>query len=62
MRSAGDRLSVVVRDDGVGGVDVGAGTGLRGLADRIEALSGAMVVEGRVGGGTEVRAWLPLGG
>ena len=54
-------LAVEVRDDGVGGADEGAGTGLRGLADRVAALDGTFAVESPVGEGTCVRAEIPLG-
>jgi signal transduction histidine kinase len=49
-----------VRDDGIGGADAGTGTGLRGLADRVEALAGRLDVESPAGGGTRVRAEIPL--
>ncbi len=49
-----------VRDDGVGGADVGGGTGLRGLADRVGALDGTLEVESPPGAGTLVRARIPL--
>jgi signal transduction histidine kinase len=49
-----------VRDDGVGGADEGAGTGLRGLADRVAALDGTFAVESPPGGGTRVLAEIPL--
>jgi signal transduction histidine kinase len=55
--SAGE-LSVVVGDDGVGGADARRGSGLRGLADRVEALGGRLRVESPVGGGTRVEAVL----
>ena len=55
------RLLVEVSDDGVGGADPTAGTGLRGLADRIAALDGTLEVESREGQGTTVRARIPLG-
>jgi PAS domain S-box-containing protein len=48
-----------VVDDGRGGADV-AGSGLRGLADRIEALDGRLVVESPADGGTRVCAQIPL--
>ena len=48
-----------VADDGVGGADPAAGTGLAGLADRVAALGGRLVVESPPGGGTVVRAELP---
>jgi PAS domain S-box-containing protein len=51
---------VEVRDDGIGGADAGTGTGLRGLADRVEALAGTLDVESPAGGGTRVRAQIPL--
>ncbi|HEV3001082.1 MAG TPA: sensor histidine kinase [Solirubrobacteraceae bacterium] len=50
---------VEVRDDGVGGADPCAGTGLRGLADRLSALDGRLEVESEPGRGTVVRARVP---
>ena len=50
---------VDVQDDGIGGADPAAGTGLSGLADRVAALGGRLVVESPPGGGTVVRAELP---
>ena len=55
-----DALTVDVEDDGAGGADPGAGTGLRGLADRVEALGGSLAVTSPPGEGTHVRADLPL--
>jgi signal transduction histidine kinase len=52
---------VEVRDDGVGGADPGAGTGLRGLAERLAALDGRLEVSSPPGGGTVVRAEVPCG-
>ena len=57
----GDRLVVEVRDDGVGGADVAHGSGLSGLVDRVEALSGTLVVSSSDGGGTALVAELPCG-
>jgi signal transduction histidine kinase len=54
-------LSVVVEDDGVGGADVAAGTGLRGLADRVNALGGELRVVSPRDGGTVVTAEIPVG-
>jgi signal transduction histidine kinase len=54
------RLVVEVRDDGSGGADP-AGSGLRGLADRVAALDGSLRVEDPAAGGTVVRADIPLG-
>jgi len=56
----GDALAVEIRDDGRGGADRGAGSGLRGLEDRVAALDGTLEVESPPGGGTRVRARLPL--
>jgi signal transduction histidine kinase len=55
------RVEVEVRDDGVGGADPGAGSGLRGLADRVAALDGRLDVESGPGEGTVVRAVIPCG-
>jgi signal transduction histidine kinase len=52
-------VRVEVTDDGVGGADVCAGTGLRGLADRVEALGGRLRVESPEGAGTHVVAQIP---
>jgi len=51
-------LAVVVVDDGVGGADE-SGAGLRGLADRIQALGGRLTVESPRGGGTRLHAEIP---
>jgi signal transduction histidine kinase len=53
------RLIVSVSDDGRGGADPERGTGLRGLADRVEAAGGRLEVESRLGEGTRVRAIFP---
>ena len=53
-------LVVEVRDDGIGGADPGGGSGLSGLADRVEAVDGSLSVESPPGAGTLVRAVLPL--
>lgn len=57
-RADGD-LVVEVADDGRGGARVESGTGLRGLADRVEAYGGRLDVASPPGGGTRVRAELP---
>ena len=48
-------------DDGVGGADLRAGSGLRGLDDRLAALDGTLRVESPRGGGTRVEARIPYG-
>ena len=52
------RLAVAVVDDGVGGADE-HGAGLRGLADRVEALDGRLTIESPAGGGTRLHAEIP---
>jgi signal transduction histidine kinase len=52
-------LVVEVIDDGVGGADSEQGSGLRGLADRVEALGGKLRVWSPAGGGTRLRAEMP---
>jgi signal transduction histidine kinase len=52
-------LVVQVEDDGRGGADAGRGTGLRGLADRVEAHGGTLTVESPPGGPTCVTAEIP---
>ena len=54
-------LHVEVADDGVGGADTTSGTGLSGLADRVEVLKGCFDVESPPGAGTRVHASIPLG-
>jgi signal transduction histidine kinase len=54
-------LVVEVVDDGMGGADTERGSGLRGLADRVEALGGRLRVWTPHGGGTRVRAEIPCG-
>jgi signal transduction histidine kinase len=55
-----DLLLVEIADDGSGGADPASGTGLRGLADRIDALGGRLEVDSPPGAGTRVSARLPL--
>ena len=54
-------LVVEVVDDGVGGANTDGGSGIRGLADRVEALGGRLRVWSPGGGGTRVRAEIPCG-
>jgi signal transduction histidine kinase len=56
----GDCVEVTIVDDGVGGADIDAGSGLRGLRDRVEALGGTLSVESAVGAGTRIVGTLPL--
>jgi PAS domain S-box-containing protein len=53
-------LDVEVGDDGVGGADLNAGTGLQGLRDRVAAVNGTLDVDSRTAAGTILRARLPI--
>jgi signal transduction histidine kinase len=53
------QVVVEVVDNGIGGADTERGTGLRGLADRVEALGGRLRVWTPSGGGTRVKAEIP---
>ena len=55
-------LRVEVADNGRGGADPAAGSGLRGLADRVEALGGKLAIDSPPGAGTSLVAELPLTG
>ncbi len=55
-----DAVRIEIEDDGRGGADPDAGTGLRGLADRVEALRGRFAVGDGTAGGTLVSAELPV--
>ena len=53
--------SIEIADDGVGGADDSNGSGLRGLADRVEALDGHLAIRSTPGAGTIVTAEMPCG-
>lgn len=59
LRRDGDVLHVEVGDDGIGGAELSNGTGLRGLADRVGALDGHIVIDSAPGRGTRIVAELP---
>jgi PAS domain S-box-containing protein len=59
VRVDDDSMTVEVRDDGHGGADPAAGSGLRGLADRVSALDGSFAVISPEGRGTTVLAEIP---
>ena len=61
VRRQNGHVTVDVADDGVGGADAAHGSGLRGLADRVAALDGTLSLESPAGGGTRLRAKIPLG-
>jgi signal transduction histidine kinase len=52
-------LRIEVRDNGVGGARIGEGSGLRGIADRVDVLGGRLSVDSPLGGGTLVLAEVP---
>jgi PAS domain S-box-containing protein len=56
----GSEAVIEVSDDGVGGADPATGSGLRGLADRVDALDGRLEIESAPGRGTLVRAIFPV--
>jgi signal transduction histidine kinase len=53
-------LELSIRDDGRGGADPAGGSGLIGLADRVDALGGTIQVVSPVGQGTTLRVTLPI--
>ena len=57
--TAGESLALSIADDGVGGADP-SGWGLLGLRDRVAALGGTLDVDSPAGGGTTVRAVIPV--
>ena len=61
VRDEGEWLILVVADDGRGGADPATGSGLRGLSDRLEAVGGRLMISSPPGGGTTVRAEMPIG-
>ncbi|MFF4240620.1 sensor histidine kinase [Actinomadura geliboluensis] len=61
VRRSGDRLLLRVEDDGAGGADERAGSGLAGIRSRIEAHDGALALTSPPGGPTVLRMELPCG-
>jgi signal transduction histidine kinase len=59
VRTDGELVTVLVADDGAGGADPSAGSGLKGIADRVETLGGRLRVESPAGGGTRLLAEIP---
>jgi len=56
----GESLRVEVTDDGLGGAEIGSGSGLIGLADRLDVLGGALSISSSLGRGTTLIADIPL--
>jgi signal transduction histidine kinase len=61
VTSSEGRVRAVIEDDGIGGADPAHGSGLRGLADRVETFGGTLQVESSSGHGTRLAAEIPLG-
>jgi signal transduction histidine kinase len=59
VQRAGDRLHVIVTDDGVGGADAAGGTGLAGLARRAASVDGTFEIDSPPGGPTLLTVDLP---
>jgi signal transduction histidine kinase len=59
IEDGGERLTIEVGDDGVGGAQMNGGSGLRGLADRVEAVGGRIEVRSDPGTGTTLHAEIP---
>jgi signal transduction histidine kinase len=59
VRLDGDLVTVSIADDGTGGADPSAGSGLKGVADRVEALGGRLVVHSPPAGGTQLLVQIP---
>ena len=60
VRAADGILRLTVRDDGIGGADPAAGSGLLGLRDRVEAAAGEISIHSPAGKGTVLQVALPL--
>lgn len=54
-----DGLFIRVVDDGIGGADPLAGSGIEGLRDRVRALNGRFLLDSPAGRGTKLKVWLP---
>jgi signal transduction histidine kinase len=61
VQLADNTARVVITDDGIGGADPSRGSGLRGLADRIEALDGGLRIDSSDARGTRIEAQIPCG-
>jgi len=60
LSTTDEKVVLEIRDNGSGGANLASGSGIRGLADRIEALGGQFELRSPAGAGTVVRAELPL--
>ena len=60
LTTSGNEIRAVIEDDGSGGAEASAGSGLVGLIDRIEALGGRLVLDSPPGRGTRISIEMPL--
>jgi signal transduction histidine kinase len=60
VKSEEEDIHLSIRDNGIGGVDVGKGSGLVGLIDRVEALGGQISLSSHLGDGTSLDVRIPL--
>lgn len=60
VTTSGGEIRAIIEDDGRGGAEVGAGSGLVGLIDRIEALGGRFALDSPPGHGTRISIEMPL--
>jgi signal transduction histidine kinase len=60
VRVSDGSMALLVRDDGVGGAAMDAGSGLRGLAARVETVDGSIDIRSPAGGPTVITVELPL--
>lgn len=59
VRRSGDRLTIQMQDDGVGGAEIAEGSGLAGLRDRVGALDGELHLLSPAGGPTVLMVEIP---
>src|SRR5215831_15692659 len=59
VQSQSDLVTVLIADDGAGGANPRAGSGLKGVADRVEALGGRLVLDSPAGSGTRLVVEIP---
>jgi signal transduction histidine kinase len=60
VSTSGGRVVVIVKDNGRGGANPDAGSGLKGLADRVATIGGDLRITSNSGGGTKLTASLPV--
>jgi PAS domain S-box-containing protein len=60
LRTSGSGIQATIEDDGVGGAEASAGSGLVGLIDRVEALGGRVALDSPPGDGTRISIEMPV--